>query len=279
MSASTQKAAVSSLLCLRETESDSGSATWYKPFISVYETEAPEQDCLQRGLHMRPVLLAVTLRRRRRHSLGSSQRRRNQDMILSYPAVTSWGKCCLVCLMHMTSTTREEKCPWEPAAALRGTLYVALSALSWPGRCMFNPGGCLGIDLLHAFRIHCPSLNYPAAQLRWLYQVTQWPSSVQQPRKHKTWILGTFNPMEAWVPSSLSLEECPKHQAVHIWGGNAPHDSWSWAVVHLRMEGPRHQQKAAVTRSPERSAYAKMRSLAPILEHFICFKSTEFQIS
>lgn len=42
MSASIQKATASSLLCLRETESDSGSAPWYKPFISVYEVEAPK---------------------------------------------------------------------------------------------------------------------------------------------------------------------------------------------------------------------------------------------
>lgn len=62
-------------------------------------------------------------------------------------------------------------------------------------------------------------------------------------RKYKTCVPGASSTMKVWASTSLSLEKCPKHQGLHIWGGNGLH--LSWAVAHLRKEGPRHEQRGA----------------------------------
>lgn len=75
--------------------------------------------------------------------------------------------------------------------------------------------------------------------------------------------------MKVWASTSLSFKKCPKHQTLHIWGGNVPH--YSWAIVHLGKEGPWHQQRAAGTWSSVGCVFPEGRTLAPTLEHFSQF--------
>lgn len=160
---------------------------------------------IQVGRYMQAVLLVNTLgwRRRRRNSLQHSQRGRNQGKILSYPAVRSWGKCCLSCFMHLNpqgksplraccSTTRHSTGPgWDEQLGL----------------CWI----CEAVWGLTKFGIHSTSLNYPGAHLRIF--ITKHDATLLTGNrehccgKHQTCILGSSTPMKKL---SLHLPEIRK---------------------------------------------------------------------